>query len=82
MERKGGNTVPSSPSHTPRSTDKAVRDLRHVEGNMSGKHDKEKGVNVQVVVRCRPMNADEEKLHTPMLLHVQKTRGKYVQFRI
>ncbi|CAH1418273.1 unnamed protein product [Lactuca virosa] len=68
MERKGGNTVPSSPSHTPRSTDKAVRDLRHVEGNMSGKHDKEKGVNVQVVVRCRPMNADEEKLHTPMVI--------------
>ncbi|CAI9287932.1 unnamed protein product [Lactuca saligna] len=68
MEKKGGNTVPSSPSHTPRSTDKAVRDLRHVEGNMSGKHDKEKGVNVQVVVRCRPMNADEEKLHTPMVI--------------
>ncbi|KAL4587620.1 hypothetical protein LXL04_000492 [Taraxacum kok-saghyz] len=68
MERKGGNTVPSSPSHTPRSTDKSVRDLRHVEGNMSGKHDKEKGVNVQVVVRCRPMNAEEEKLHTPMVI--------------
>lgn len=53
MERKGGNMIPNSPSHTPRSVDKVVRDLRHTEGNVSGKHDKEKGVNVQVVVRCR-----------------------------
>lgn len=68
MEKKGGNAIPSSPSQTPRSTDKAVRDLRHVEGNMSGKHDKEKGVNVQVVVRCRPLNSDEEKLHTPVVI--------------
>ncbi|XP_071721316.1 kinesin-like protein KIN-5D [Rutidosis leptorrhynchoides] len=68
MERKGGNTVPISPSNTPRSMDKAVRDLRHTEGNISGKHDKEKDVNVQVVVRCRPMNSDEEKLHTPVVI--------------
>ncbi|KVH88474.1 hypothetical protein Ccrd_026745 [Cynara cardunculus var. scolymus] len=68
MERKGGNAIPSSPSHTPRSIDKAARDLRLGEGNMSGKNDKEKCVNVQVVVRCRPMNADEEKLHTPMVI--------------
>ncbi|KAK1427153.1 hypothetical protein QVD17_15836 [Tagetes erecta] len=61
----GGNAVSNSPSQTPRSTDKSAR---RVEGNMSGKHDKEKGVNIQVVVRCRPMNADEERLHTPVVV--------------
>lgn len=44
--------VLSSRSHTPRSTAKAVRDIRP-EVQMNGKHDKEKGVNVQVIVRCR-----------------------------
>ncbi|MFS7935558.1 putative plus-end-directed kinesin ATPase [Helianthus anomalus] len=29
---------------------------------------KKKRVNVQVVVRCRPLNADEEKLHTPVVV--------------
>ncbi|PWA85208.1 P-loop containing nucleoside triphosphate hydrolases superfamily protein [Artemisia annua] len=75
MERKGGNMIPSSPSHTPRSVEKSVRDIRHTEGNMSGKHDnREKGVNVQVVVRCRPMNSDEEKLHTPVVITCNENR--------
>ncbi|CAI9266219.1 unnamed protein product [Lactuca saligna] len=50
MEKRG-NMVPRSPSHTPRSSDKAVRDIRP-EVQMNGKHDREKGVNVQVIVRC------------------------------
>lgn len=47
--------VPLSPSQTPRSTDKPARDLRSADSNSSGynKYDKEKGVNVQVLVRCR-----------------------------
>lgn len=45
--------VPISPSQTPRSSDKAGRDLRSGEGSFNGKQDKEKGVNVQVIVRCR-----------------------------
>jgi kinesin family protein 11 len=47
--------VPLSPSQTPRSTDKAVRDLRSADSNSNShnKYDKEKGVNVQVLVRCR-----------------------------
>lgn len=54
QRRGGGGYVTRSPSQTPRSSDKAARDLRSVEGNMSGKHhDKDKGVNVQVIVRCR-----------------------------
>lgn len=53
QQRRGGGLVSLSPSQTPRSSDKAVRDLRSGDGNMSGKHDREKGVNVQVIVRCR-----------------------------
>lgn len=54
MDRRGGGgMVPISPSHTPRSSDKAARDLRSADGSLNGKSDKEKGVNVQVIVRCR-----------------------------
>lgn len=54
QRRVGGNGfVSMSPSQTPRSSDKAARDLRSGDGSMSGKHDKEKGVNVQVILRCR-----------------------------
>ncbi|XP_022849070.1 kinesin-like protein KIN-5D [Olea europaea var. sylvestris] len=70
----GGGIVPISPSHTPRSSDKAVRDLRSAEGNMSGKHDKDKGVNVQVVLRCRPLSADEMRLHTPVVISCNENR--------
>lgn len=49
----GGGMVPISPSQTPRSSDKVGRDLRSGEGGFSGKQDKDKGVNVQVIVRCR-----------------------------
>ncbi|KAJ6358725.1 hypothetical protein OIU76_000450 [Salix suchowensis] len=61
----GGGMV--SPSHTPLSTDKSARDLRSGDfnSNSSSKHDKEKGVNVQVIVRCRPLNEDELRVHTP-----------------
>ncbi|KAL2508494.1 P-loop containing nucleoside triphosphate hydrolase superfamily protein [Forsythia ovata] len=66
--RGGGGMVPISPSQTPRSSDKAVaRDLRS-EGSMSGKHDKDKGVNVQVIVRCRPLSEEEMRMHTPVVI--------------
>lgn len=44
------NTV--SPARTPKSMDKSTRDLRSDNSN-SFKGDREKGVNVQVIVRCR-----------------------------
>ena len=55
QRRGGGGLVTLSPSQTPRSSDKSVRDLRSGDGNSSSKHDKDKdkGVNVQVIVRCR-----------------------------
>ncbi|PWA42619.1 kinesin motor domain-containing protein [Artemisia annua] len=70
MERRGGgggNVVASSPSNTPRSVEKSAREVRS-DANVNGKLDREKGVNVQVIVRCRPMNDEEVKLHTPVVI--------------
>ncbi|XP_041995168.1 kinesin-like protein KIN-5D [Salvia splendens] len=64
----GGGMVPISPSQTPRSSDKAGRDLRSGEGSFNGRPDKEKGVNVQVIVRCRPLSEDEARIHTPVVI--------------
>ncbi|KAL0666646.1 hypothetical protein Bca4012_029350 [Brassica carinata] len=35
---------------------------------MSGRHDKEKGVNVQVLLRCRPFSDDELRNNAPQVL--------------
>lgn len=50
--------MPLSPSQTVRSGDKQVRDLRSADSNSTGhsKFDKDKGVNVQVLVRCRSLS--------------------------
>ncbi|KAK2424881.1 kinesin protein KIN-5D [Trifolium repens] len=79
QQRRGGGAgglVPLSPSQTPRSSDKAVRDLRSADSNSNShnKYDKEKGVNVQVLVRCRPMNEDEMRLHTPVVISCNEGR--------
>lgn len=52
--KRGGGSV-KSPCQTPRSTDKSNRDLRSADGNSNSfnKSEKEKGVNIQVIVRCR-----------------------------
>ncbi|KAK2980292.1 hypothetical protein RJ640_024996 [Escallonia rubra] len=69
QRRGGGGAVALSPSQTPRSSDKAARDLRSAEGSASGRQqDKEKGVNVQVIVRCRPLSDDEVRMHTPVVI--------------
>lgn len=55
--KRGSST--KSPCQTPRSTDKSNRDLRLAESNANAnsnpvsKNEKEKGVNIQVIVRCR-----------------------------
>ncbi|KAI3782388.1 hypothetical protein L2E82_12433 [Cichorium intybus] len=74
MEKRGGNMVPNSPSNTPRSIDKSVRDIRPGEVQMNGKHDREKGVNVQVIVRCRPLSDEETKSHTPVVITCTENR--------
>ncbi|KAL1558091.1 Kinesin-like protein KIN-5D [Salvia divinorum] len=70
----GGGMVPISPSQTPRSSDKAGRDLRSGEGSFNGRQDKEKGVNVQVIVRCRPLSEDEARIHTPVVISCNENK--------
>ncbi|XP_050291706.1 kinesin-like protein KIN-5D [Quercus robur] len=73
QQRRGG-LVSLSPAQTPRSSDKAVRDLRSGDSNSSSKNDKEKGVNVQVLVRCRPLSDDELRVHTPVVISCNENR--------
>ncbi|KAF7805531.1 kinesin-like protein KIN-5D [Senna tora] len=75
MEQRRGGLVPLSPSQTPRSNDKPTRDLRSADSNSSShKYDKDKGVNVQVLVRCRPLSEDETRLHTPVVISCNEGR--------
>ncbi|PPD88503.1 hypothetical protein GOBAR_DD14592 [Gossypium barbadense] len=73
-QRRGGGFVSLSPSQTPRSNDKPVRDLRSSDSNSSSKHDKDKGVNVQVILRCRPLSAEEMRIHTPVVISCNESR--------
>ncbi|KAJ8768800.1 hypothetical protein K2173_023704 [Erythroxylum novogranatense] len=73
QSRRGG-LVSISPSQTPRSSDKSSRDLRSGDSNSSTKNDKDKGVNVQVIVRCRPLNDDELRVHTPVVISCNEGR--------
>ncbi|KAJ6804908.1 putative 125 kDa kinesin-related protein [Iris pallida] len=60
-----------SPYHTPKSNDKSSRDSRSSESGGScggGKNDRDRGVNIQVILRCRPLNGDETKAHTPVAI--------------
>ncbi|GAB2274291.1 Kinesin-like protein KIN-5D [Dionaea muscipula] len=72
QQRKGGGTN-VSPSRTPRSTEKSTRDLRSGDSNPS-KNDKDKGVNVQVILRCRPLNEDEQRVNTPVVIACNEIR--------
>ncbi|CAN6559692.1 unnamed protein product [Malus baccata var. baccata] len=73
QQRRGG-LVSLSPSQTPRSSDKSVRDLRSGDSNSTNRHEKEKGVNVQVLVRCRPLSEDEMRVHTPVVISCNESR--------
>ncbi|KAJ0021234.1 hypothetical protein Pint_32282 [Pistacia integerrima] len=73
IQQRRGGLVSLSPSQTPRSSDKSARDLRSNDSSTS-KHDKDKGVNVQVIVRCRPLNEDEMRVHTPVVISCHENR--------
>ncbi|KAJ1377030.1 P-loop containing nucleoside triphosphate hydrolase [Sesbania bispinosa] len=74
QQRRGG-LIPLSPSQTARSGEKPARDLRSMDSNSScHKYDKDKGVNVQVLVRCRPLSDDEARLHTPVVISCNEGR--------
>ncbi|CAL4903139.1 unnamed protein product [Urochloa decumbens] len=70
------------PSPSPRSTEKSGRELRSGEANGGtnthtntiSKGDKEKGVNVQVILRCRPLSDEETKSNTPVVISCNERR--------
>ncbi|KMZ64308.1 Kinesin-related protein-like [Zostera marina] len=77
--QKKTNTVAISPCNTPRS-DKSNRDrdFRSNDGSNSASRssriDKEKGVNVQVLLRCRPLSEEESKLRIPVVISCNEGR--------
>ncbi|XP_010520314.1 PREDICTED: kinesin-like protein KIN-5D isoform X2 [Tarenaya hassleriana] len=74
MQHRRGGMVSLSPSQTPRSGDKLARESRSSDSNLTNRTDKEKGVNVQVIVRCRPLSDDEARLHTPVVISCNEHR--------
>ncbi|KAL6011158.1 Kinesin-like protein KIN-5D [Asimina triloba] len=72
QQRKGG-LVSLSPSQTPRSSEKSLREMRDGNSNNS-RHDKDKGVNVQVLLRCRPLSEDEMRVNTPIVISCNEYR--------
>ncbi|XP_058109930.1 kinesin-like protein KIN-5D [Magnolia sinica] len=73
QQKKG--MVSLSPSQTPRSSDKSIREMRSGDGNSNnGRHDKDKGVNVQVLLRCRPLSEDELRVNTPVVISCNEHR--------
>ncbi|VVB04678.1 unnamed protein product [Arabis nemorensis] len=74
MQQRRGGIVSLSPAQTPRSSDKSARDSRSSESNSNTRNDKEKGVNVQVILRCRPLSEDEARIHTPVVISCNEHR--------
>ncbi|KAH9326557.1 hypothetical protein KI387_006735 [Taxus chinensis] len=68
MEYK--KVVITSPSVTPRSSERT----KNGDANGTSRHDKDKGVNVQVLVRCRPFNEDELKANVPLVINCHEQR--------
>lgn len=73
--KKGGG-LPVSPSNTRRLSEKFGRDLRSGDGTglFSNKQEKDKGVNVQVILRCRPLSEEETRLRTPEVISCNEQR--------
>nr|XP_017256016.1 PREDICTED: kinesin-like protein KIN-5D isoform X2 [Daucus carota subsp. sativus] len=71
----------SSSSQTSRSSDKPARDLRSSKGNSSFKHQQRDGVNVQVVLRCRPLSDEEVKAKTPVAVSCDELKREVTVFQ-
>ncbi|XP_010514907.1 PREDICTED: kinesin-like protein KIN-5D [Camelina sativa] len=74
IQQRRGGIVSLSPAQTPRSSDKSARESRSSDSNSSNRNDKEKGVNVQVILRCRPLSEDEARIHTPVVISCNENR--------
>ncbi|GLJ06347.1 hypothetical protein SUGI_0036890 [Cryptomeria japonica] len=77
--------VSPSPSQTPRSERgrahrSETRESRVVE-DLSNRFDKEKGVNVQVLLRCRPFNEDELRANAPQVISCNEQRREVTVYQ-
>ncbi|KAM7464118.1 hypothetical protein LguiA_032239 [Lonicera macranthoides] len=64
--KRRGSSIPSASSQTLWSIENSTKDTQSSEGNSSNKHDK--GMNVQVILRCRPLSEDEIRVNTPVMI--------------
>lgn len=72
QHRRVGFTSPSAFHSTPRS-DRGRGPFR-LSDNMSNHYDKDRGVNVQVLLRCRPLNEDELRANVPQVISCNEQR--------
>ncbi|KAA8518831.1 hypothetical protein F0562_016395 [Nyssa sinensis] len=63
-QQRRRSLIPLSPSQTPWSSERASRDSRSSDDNSSNKQ----GVNVQVILRCRPLSEDEIRVRTQVVI--------------
>ncbi|GJM94430.1 hypothetical protein PR202_ga11071 [Eleusine coracana subsp. coracana] len=76
------------PSPSPRSTEKSGRDLRSGDSNGGTNTNSntitrgEKGVNVQVILRCRPLSDEETKSNTPVVISCNERRREVAATQI
>ncbi|KAL7248233.1 hypothetical protein ACSBR2_003026 [Camellia fascicularis] len=66
-QQKKGSLIPLSLCNTLWSRDKSSKDSRSSDGS-SIKIDKDNGINVQVVLRCRPLSEDEKRAKMPVAI--------------
>ncbi|KAH9326350.1 hypothetical protein KI387_006528, partial [Taxus chinensis] len=72
----------ASPSQTPRSDrGRAHRGESRVVEDLSNRFDKDKGVNVQVILRCRPFSEDELRANVPQVISCHEQRREVTVFQ-
>ncbi|XP_020087658.1 kinesin-like protein KIN-5B [Ananas comosus] len=73
--RLGFSLAPTpSPFLTPRP-ERRTLDLRWADGSSaSGRQDRDREVNIQVIVRCRPLNEEEQKLNIQNVISCNEQR--------
>lgn len=71
--RRGG-LVTLSPSQTPPRPSSDKTSARSGESVFTTRQDRDKGVNVQVLLRCRPLSDDEARVNTPVVISCNENR--------
>ncbi|KAL9374032.1 hypothetical protein Peur_033652 [Populus x canadensis] len=76
QQQKRCNTVLLSPAQTPRSSvRRSLRDSLSMD-LWSSNIKPDRGVNVEVILRCRPLNDDEKQLKLPVVISCNEGKGE------